>query len=86
MKREIKKLNSFFIKLLKKRKVCGKIIKKEDSNYVSNFFDKQISDISKNYDHIDHMINDITKAKIDLLSNANKNLVFDKLLINLLRR
>lgn len=62
------------------------IIKKEDSNYVSNFFDKQISDISKNYDHIDHMINDITKAKIDLLSNANKNLVFDKLLINLLRR
>lgn len=62
------------------------IIKKEDSNYISEFFDEEISMISKSYSHIDHMINDITNAKIDLLSNANKNLVFDKLLINLLRR
>ena len=51
---------------------------KEDKRYISK--------ISEKYQHIDHMIDDITKAKIDLLSNANKNLVFDKLLINLLRR
>lgn len=62
------------------------IIKKEDTEYQSNFFDEQINKISKSYEHIDHMIYDITQAKIDLLSNANKNLVFDKLLINLLRR
>ena len=62
------------------------IIKKEDSTHTSFFFDELITKISNKYDHIDHMINDITKAKIDLLSNANKNLVFDKLLINLLRR
>lgn len=62
------------------------IIKKEDDNYISKFFDEEISMISKSYVHIDYMINDITNAKIDLLSNANKNLVFDKLLINLLRR
>ena len=62
------------------------IIKKEDKEHISYFFDDLISKISNNYSHIDHMIDDITKAKIDLLSNANKNLVFDKLLINLLRR
>ena len=62
------------------------IIKKEDPQHVSYFFDELINKISKNYSHIDYMIDDITKAKIDLLSNANKNLVFDKLLINLLRR
>lgn len=62
------------------------IIKKEDNTYSSCFYDELISKISIQYEHIDHMINDITKAKIDLLSNANKNLVFDKLLINLLRR
>ena len=62
------------------------IIKKEDLSYTSKFFDEEISVLSKNYKHLDHMIEDITKAKIDLLSNANKNLVFDKLLINLLRR
>ena len=62
------------------------LIKKEDKTHVSFFFDDLISMISSKYEHIDQMINDITKAKIDLLSNANKNLVFDKLLINLLRR
>ena len=62
------------------------IIKKEDLSYTSKFFDEEISVLSKNYKHLDHMIEDITKAKIDLLSNANKNLVFDKLIINLLRR
>lgn len=62
------------------------IIKKEDKTHISYFFDDLISMISNKYEHIDQMINDITKAKIDLLSNANKNLVFDKLLINLLRR
>ena len=62
------------------------IIKKEDNSYESMFFDKQITLLSKNYERLDHMIEDITNAKIDLLSNANKNLVFDKLLINLLRR
>lgn len=62
------------------------IIKKEDNTHISYFFDDLISMISNKYEHIDQMINDITKAKIDLLSNANKNLVFDKLLINLLRR
>lgn len=62
------------------------IIKQEDNDYVPHFYDAQINEIAKNYQHIDHMINDITNAKIDLHSNANKNLVFDKLLINLLRR
>lgn len=62
------------------------IIKQEDKEYKSVIFDEHISKISEKYQHIDHMIDDITKAKIDLLSNANKNLVFDKLLINLLRR
>ena len=62
------------------------IIKQEDNDYVPHFYDVQINEIAKNYHHIDHMINDITNAKIDLHSNANKNLVFDKLLINLLRR
>lgn len=62
------------------------IIKKEDKAFISPFFEKQISKISNNYKNIDHMINDITQAKIDLLSNANKSLAFDKLLINLLRR
>lgn len=62
------------------------IIKKEDPSYIAHFYDELISKISNNYQHIDYMINDITNAKIDLHSNANKNLVFDKLLINLLRR
>lgn len=62
------------------------IIKQEDKEHKSVIFDEHISKISEKYQHIDHMIDDITKAKIDLLSNANKNLVFDKLLINLLRR
>lgn len=62
------------------------IIKKEDLSYICKFFNEEISSLSKNYSHLDHMIEDVTKAKIDLLSNANKNLVFDKLLINLLRR
>ena len=62
------------------------IIYKEDSHYIPHFYKNQISKISKSFKHIDHMINDITNAKIELHSNANKNLVFDKLLINLLRR
>ena len=62
------------------------IIKQEDKEHKSVIFDEHISKISEKYQHIDLMIDDITKAKIDLLSNANKNLVFDKLLINLLRR
>ena len=62
------------------------IIKKEDKSYDSSFFDLPITEISNKYDHIDDMINDITSAKIDLLSNANKNLVFDKMLIQILRR
>ena len=62
------------------------IIKQEDKEHKSVIFDEHISKISEKYQHIDHMIDDITKAKIYLLSNANKNLVFDKLLINLLRR
>ena len=62
------------------------IIKKEDNDYVPHFYEAKINKIATNYQHIDHMINDITSAKIDLHSNANKNLVFDKLLINLLRR
>lgn len=62
------------------------LIKKEDSEYKLNFFNEEILKISKTYNHFDYMINDITNAKIDLVSNANKNLVFDKLLINLLRR
>ena len=62
------------------------IIKQEDKEHKSVIFDEHISKISEKYQHIDHMIDDITKAKIDLLSNANKNLVFDKLIINLLRR
>ena len=62
------------------------VIKQEDKTHTSMFFDEQISTLSKNYNNIDHMIDDITQAKIDLLSNANKSLVFDKLLINLLRR
>ncbi len=62
------------------------LIKKEDSEYKLNFFNEEILKISKAYNHFDYMINDITNAKIDLVSNANKNLVFDKLLINLLRR
>lgn len=62
------------------------LIKKENSEYKLNFFNEEILKISKAYNHFDYMINDITNAKIDLVSNANKNLVFDKLLINLLRR
>ena len=62
------------------------IIKKEDNDYVPHFYEAKINKIATNYQHIDHMINDITNSKIDLHSNANKNLVFDKLLINLLRR
>ena len=62
------------------------LIKKEDSEYKLNFFNEEILKISKTYNHFDYMINDITNAKMDLVSNANKNLVFDKLLINLLRR
>ncbi len=62
------------------------LIKKEDSEYKLNFFNEEILKISKTYKQFDYMINDITNAKIDLVSNANKNLVFDKLLINLLRR
>lgn len=62
------------------------LIKQEDETYISNFYDEQTNKISKNYKNIDHMIDDITQAKIDLLSNANKSLAFDKLLINLLRR
>lgn len=62
------------------------LIKKEDNEYKLNFFNEEILKISKAYNHFDYMINDITNAKIDLVSNANKNLVFDKLLINLLRR
>ena len=62
------------------------LIKKEDNEYKLNFFNEEILKISKTYNHFDYMINDITNAKIDLVSNANKNLVFDKLLINLLRR
>ena len=62
------------------------LIKKEDSEYKLNFFNEEILKISKAYNHFDYMINDITNAKIDLVSNANKNLVFDKLLIILLRR
>jgi len=63
------------------------IIKQGENNYVSEFYDESISLIANKYSHIDKMIDDITNAKIDLLSNANnKNLVFDKLLINLLRR
>ena len=62
------------------------IIKKEDDNHVSYFFDEPISKIAKQYTQIDKMIDDITKAKIDLLSNANKSLVFDKLLIQILGR
>lgn len=62
------------------------IIYKEDNSYEPLFFKEEIIAISKAYMHIDYMINDITTAKIELLSNANKNLVIDKLLINLLRR
>ncbi len=62
------------------------IIVQEDTEYVPHFYSKEIRLIAQNYQHIDQMIEDITKAKIDFLSNANKNLVFDKLLINLLRR
>lgn len=62
------------------------IIKKEDTDFVPHFYKEQINKIAKNYQHIDYMISDITNAKIELHSNANKNLVFDKLLINLLRR
>ena len=62
------------------------LIKQEDETYISHFYDEQTNKISKNYKNIDHMIDDITQAKIDLLSNANKSLAFDKLLINLLRR
>lgn len=66
--------------------IMQSLIKKEDSEYKLNFFNEEILKISKAYNHFDYMINDITNAKIDLVSNANKNLVFDKLLINLLRR
>lgn len=62
------------------------IVHKEDSEYSSYFYNDEINKLSKKYDHIEKMIDDITKAKIDLLSNANNGLVFDKLLINLLRR
>lgn len=62
------------------------IIKQEDDSFKSVFFDQEITLVSKNFKNIDYMINDITQAKIDLLSNANKSLTFDKLLINLLRR
>lgn len=62
------------------------IIVKEDKLYEPKFFKEEIICISGAYNHIDYMIDDVTKAKIDLLSNANKNLVIDKLLINLLRR
>ena len=62
------------------------LIKKEDANYVSEFFDEYLENIKNKYNRIDLMIGDITKAKIELLSFANKNLVFDKLLINLTRR
>ena len=62
------------------------IIKQEDKEHQSVIFDEHINKIAEKYQHIDYMIDDITQAKIDLLSNANKNLVFDKLLINLLRR
>ena len=62
------------------------IICKEDDSYVPHFYKSQVIIISKIFKHIDHMISDITNAKIELHSNANKNLVFDKLLINLLRR
>lgn len=62
------------------------LIKKEDEQYELEFFNEEISLIAKKYQYIDQMIFDITTAKIDLLSNANSNLLFDKLLINLLKR
>ena len=62
------------------------LIKKEDQQYELEFFNEEISLIAKKYQYIDQMIFDITTAKIDLLSNANSNLLFDKLLINLLKR
>ena len=62
------------------------LIKKDDNEYELKFFTEEITNIAKSFTRIDTMIEDITKAKLDLISNANKNLVFDKLLINLLRR
>lgn len=85
----IKKLNdnSLVELYLDMLEVCllEAIIKKEDNNHKSMFFDNEITNISANYKNIAHMIEEITRAKIDLLSNANNNLVFDRLLINLLR-
>lgn len=62
------------------------IIKQEDNSYQSKFFDELITKIANQYQNIDQMIGDITSAKIDLLSNANKALVFDKMLIQILGR
>lgn len=62
------------------------LIKKEDTEYEINFYGNYIQNIANKYSNIDKAISDITIAKLDLLSNANKNLVFDKLLINLTRR
>lgn len=62
------------------------IIAKEDNDYQPKFLKEHILEIKENYKHLEKMITDITNAKVALLSNANKNLVFDKLLINLIDR
>lgn len=62
------------------------LIKKDDNDYHSDFYDNQITKLSLNFNNIESMINDITIAKTSLISNTNKQLLFDKLLISLLRR
>lgn len=60
-------------------------IHQEDEQYQSLFFNESISKIAKKYQNLEQMINEINIAKVNLLSNANKSLVFDRLLINLLK-
>jgi len=62
------------------------LIKKEDPNHESKFFNDQITKLSTTYENIENIILEISNTKISLITQgANKNLVFDKFLINVMR-
>lgn len=62
------------------------MIQNDKNSVTYPFLLDTITNLSKNCTALNEMINDVSFAKVSLLSNANEKLIFDKLIINLLRR
>lgn len=60
------------------------LISKDNDSYKPKFLANEIKLLGQQATNLENKIKEITKANLALLSNANSNLVFDKLLINLL--